>query len=293
MTSLYMNGRKVLATDDLKINNLAVQKVHYGSTLAWERPPVPVLIPGTTVYGGIVDADGLGIVWDVPGTYTFVAPAGVTVVSAVAVGAGQNGSNTSGGGGGGATRWGNNISVSPAGITLTVGSKSGALFGAGGNSTVADIIAGGGKSGGGVGSGGDGGGNGGDGKAEGGGGAGGYTGLGGAGSLSGGSSGTALGGVGGGGGGGANKAGGGGVGLYGEGLSGAKGSGGSVSGKGGSGGTAGAYTTTYRNGGDYGGGAGSGVATVDNMLGGGGAVRIMWTKPGVTRSFPAAAALVV
>lgn len=291
--TLKLNGNEITSAANIQCNGKSVKEIHYKGALIWERQADPVLIPGTIVMGGVVDADGLGIVWDVPGTYTFVPPAGVTVCCAVAVGAGQNGSNTSGGGGGGATRWGNNISVSPTGIALTVGSKSGALFGAGGNSAVADIIAGGGKAGGGIGSGGGGGGNGGDGKAEGGGGAGGYTGLGGSGSLSGGSSGTSLAGVGGGGGGGASKAGGGGIGLYGEGLSGAKGTGGSVSGKGGSGGTAGAYTTTHRNGGDYGGGAGSGLATVDKMLGGGGAVRIMWTKPGVTRSFPAAAALVV
>ncbi len=56
-----------------------------------------------------------------PGTYSFVVPAGVEKISAVAVGAGGGGSNSlnGGGGGGGALQYRNNISVTP-GETLTV-----------------------------------------------------------------------------------------------------------------------------------------------------------------------------
>jgi hypothetical protein len=53
-----------------------------------------------------------------PGTYSWTAPAGVTSVSAVAVGGGGSG-NISGGGGGGGLGWKNNIPVVP-GQTYTV-----------------------------------------------------------------------------------------------------------------------------------------------------------------------------
>ena len=56
-----------------------------------------------------------------PGTYSFVVPAGVEKISAVAVGAGGGGSNSAngGGGGGGALQYRNNMTVTP-GETLTV-----------------------------------------------------------------------------------------------------------------------------------------------------------------------------
>lgn len=57
-------------------------------------------------------------VYDVPGTYDFVVPSGVSSISAVAVGGGRGG-NTYYGGAGGSLRYKNTISVTP-GETLTV-----------------------------------------------------------------------------------------------------------------------------------------------------------------------------
>ncbi len=58
-----------------------------------------------------------GVSFTVPGTYAFVAPPGVTEVSAVVVGGGGGGGalygTGAGGGGGGALCWSNNIPVSP------------------------------------------------------------------------------------------------------------------------------------------------------------------------------------
>lgn len=58
-----------------------------------------------------------------PGTFTWVCPAGVTAVSVVAIGAGGAGrvatAGSAAGGGGGAIAWGNNLAVTP-GVSYTV-----------------------------------------------------------------------------------------------------------------------------------------------------------------------------
>ena len=218
-----------------------------------------------------------------PGTYSWVAPSGVTSVSVVAVGGGG------GGGGGGALAYKNNISVTPGASYSLIAGSAGVSIGAGsGGSNGGDssftasfgtMTAGGGKAASGTGAVGgapsgvyDGGGSGGLG-ANGnlgycGGGAGGYSGNGGDAPVSG----TGNAGAGGGGAGGAWPFnGGGGVGILGQGTSGASG------GQGGSGGTNGTAT----NGGTYGGSASGNPA---GNLGGVGAVRIIW--PGTSRSFP-------
>lgn len=222
------------------------------------------------------------------GSYSWVAPTGVTSVCVVAVGGGAGGwngiNNNSRGGGGGGLGWKNNITVVPGNsYTVVVGARAGA--GVAGTSyfintsTVAGIggqgdepsnpsrTSGGGYVG-------DGGGNGGNGGQSisygGGGGAGGYSGNGGAGGTTG-ASGS------GGGGGGANDAAsnpntgyGGGVGILGQGANGA----GGANGGGGSGGASG----TAQEGGAYGGGS---YGAAGN--GGVGAVRIIW---GSGRAFP-------
>ena len=225
------------------------------------------------------------------GTFTWVAPAGVTSVSVVAVGGGggiQSVQPFSCGGGGGLA-YKNNISVTP-GSSYTVIVGAGFLEGSnGGNSSfsngVITVTATGGivgsstRFGGGPSGTFDGGGNGGTGGLSnyfagstntrndigGGGGAGGYSGNGGAGAItyttSAGSAGS-----GGGGGGGGRGYSGGGVGILGEGASGGSST---AEGNPGSGGI-------NRN---YGGGANGWDGAV-----GGGAVRIIW--PGTTRSFP-------
>lgn len=242
------------------------------------------------------------------GTFTWVAPAGVTKVSAVAVGGG--------GGGGGELRYKNNISVTPGSSYTVIVGNNGKYQVAGGTSSfintatlkaVGAFNCGAGGSGG-VG---DGGGNGGAGSsgAYGGGGAGGYSGAGGAGGA-GGSAGAA--GAGGGGGGGGSflavvccqvytsGGGGGGVGLLGQGSSGAGGTPGfcyqtAGGGGGGSGGTAGGAELGVCQpgaGGAYGGGGAGGycggIATTIRACGAKGAVRIIW--PGCSRSFPSTCA---
>jgi len=250
------------------------------------------------------------------GTYTWVAPAGVTSVSAVCVGGGAGFGSGGGACGGGALAYANNISVTPSvGYTVVVGRGGFAnnpTDRLGGTSSFKSpsVAAGGGQtpSGGTViygtgGSGGAGGSPVGD-FDSGGGGAGGYSGNGGGGGAGGtgsnnGSAGSSGGGGGGGGGGGAmsftawesagfpdgrvNRASGGGVGLLGAGSSGGGGAGGSSSvtpgaGGGGSSGSSGTSANNQAAGGAYGGGA-SGSSS-----GGSGAVRIIW--PGTTRSFP-------
>lgn len=248
-----------------------------------------------------------------PGTYTWVAPVGVTSVSVVCVGGGAgqttvNGEYSAYGGAGGGLGYKNNISVVPGQSYTVVVGAGGAADTSGGNSyfigtsTVAGfrgaLTTGGTYTG-------DGGGNGGGGGLQGtyggergvggGGGAGGYSGNGGKGgdmNIPGDS------GNGGGGGGGGGReyggaGGGGGVGILGAGSSGGggtyyasaasgggAGSGGSDGGYGGQNGAGGA-------GGSYGGGAGgrsrnsSGNTT---SVAAGGAVRIIY--PGTTRTFP-------
>lgn len=242
-----------------------------------------------------------------PGTYTWVAPAGVTSVSVVAVGGGggNSGDTNSRPGGGGALAYGNNISVTGGNSYTVVVGAAGTTTSNGGDSTFinsSSLNGGGGTYGrnpfsyptqgnGGVASGslmtaGYSGGNSGwiDGGA---GGAGGYAGAGGRGGKTGsgvpedGQPGTGGAGGGGGSGDAQNGGGGGGVGILGQGTSGAGGllgNGGSATGGGGgSGGTNGGNGSSG-NGGLYGGGCTrTGSANV-------GAVRIIW--PGATRYFP-------
>lgn len=242
------------------------------------------------------------------GSYTWVAPTGVTKVSVVAVGGGSGGSGSYPGSGGG-LGYKNNYTVTPGSSYTVVVGSGGSYNGSGGTNSyfVSTCVV---KGGGGpscypgtVSGGtytGDGGGNGGRTRCSGGsggGGAGGYAGTGGrgaAGSLS-----TAgCSGAGGGGGGGAQYGmsppaggrGGGGVGILGQGSNGSGNYG--AGGGGGSGGSAGGNGSGYiiccvptlfaGNGGAYGGGAGGYNGT--GGVGAGGAVRIIW--PGNTRSFP-------
>lgn len=228
------------------------------------------------------------------GTFTWVAPAGVTSVSAVAIGGGANGmecSSTRSGGGGG-LGYKNNISVTPGtSYTVQVGNISGNDSFFINTSTVKGgfaRIAGGTFTG-------DGGGNGGSGRSSGsagGGGAGGYSGNGGDGA----SSGAGGAGAGGGGGGGSNAGsgggGGGGVSIYGQGTSGAGGTcgsgggGGSFGNGGGPGFINGNGWQSGGNGGAYGGGGGSGNNVLNSSPGfaSAGAVRLVW--PGTSRQFP-------
>jgi len=236
------------------------------------------------------------------GTYTWVAPAGVTSVSIVAVGGGGDGKSSlarlrSAGGGG--LAYLNNTAVTPATsyavvvgaggnnsncgnggsssfnsvTTATGGTKGGCDLGQGGFPS--GTYTGGGTGG----RGGQGGTDSSGGDGGGGGGAGGYSGCGGAGGTWNVSTGSAGTGGGGGGGSGGFQAGGGfglggsggGVGILGQGCNGAGGSGFQANGAAGSGGS----------GKLYGGGGGGCYCT---SPGGVGAVRIIW--PGTTRSFP-------
>lgn len=240
-------------------------------------------------------------VYTTPGTYSWVAPAGVTSVSVVCVG---GGSYKAAGGLG----WKNAITVIPGNsYSLRVGNCSQAVNNSAQSSYFINeaTVSGGGPLWGNPTGGtftGDGGGNGGSisGASYSGGGAGGYTGNGGA--PSGLSNGNGLAGAGGGGGGGATRndfgvtfygGGGGGVGILGQGSN---GSGGIVSGStaagggggssGGTGGTAGSASFPG-NGGLYGGGGGSSYNGVTDetiyQFGVAGAVRIIW---GAGRAFP-------
>lgn len=201
------------------------------------------------------------------GTYTWVAPAGVTSVSIVAVGGGGSGGSTRHGGGGAGLGYKNNYSVTPgSSYTVVVGTRgqitNGNLTGADGGDSyfVSTSVV---KGGGGGGSGapgtytGDGGGNGGSGVGDGQN----YP------NWSGG--------------GGNGCAGGGGVGRYGEGTSGAGGAAGGV-GVGGGGGSSGS-NGGYNVGGGKGGGGGQ-AGSGNQCLGGKGVVRIIW--PGDERQFP-------
>ena len=242
-----------------------------------------------------------------PGTYSWVAPVGVSSVSVVAVGGGSGGYCHAGygAGGGGGLGYKNTISVT-AGNSYTVvvgaggtgGSNNCNRIGKGSYFIGSCLVAGiapaqsncGGRYQG------TGGGNGGPGapscgtSSRGGGGAGGYSGNGGGGSsVSGGNNGS--GGGGGGGGGGcccasssSNFGNGGGVGLFGQGSNGAGGSPLSGGGGGGSGGCAGG--NKFGTPGLYGGGAGSKYSTSGavNISGANGAVRIVY--PGSVRKFP-------
>jgi hypothetical protein len=237
-----------------------------------------------------------------PGTYSWVAPAGVTSVSVVAVGAGAkaNWGPASGGnghaGGGGGLGYKNNISVTPGdSYTVFVGNTNTTQPGGSGEPSyfISSVTVQGG--GGAITSGGtyvgDGGGNGGNGQAAasgGGGGAGGYSGNGGNFNSNG---------SGGGGGGGiaseSNPAfggsGGGGVGLLGQGTSGTAGAAtnGGSGGSNGSLGSSGFDVNRGGSGGAYGGGGGGNGGFGIGGFGGVGAVRIIWAGgSGITRAFP-------
>lgn len=217
------------------------------------------------------------------GTFSWVAPVGVTKISVVLVGSGQQGSGATPGGGG-ALGYKNNITVVPGdSYTLVVPAVS---TGTSASIVIAATTYSAGSTTSSTGSSSrvncDGGGNGGNGGVSGcgggGGGAGGYAGNGGNGATYSGSGGTAGGGGGGGGGTGNTQGGGGGVGLLGQ------GSNGSFGGGGGSGGTnsGGGTFPTSSNPGNFGGGGGSGGGSGEGF--GKGAVRIIW--PGNLRSFP-------
>ena len=247
------------------------------------------------------------------GTYSWVAPAGVTSVSAVCVGAGGQAGLTATGGAGGASSFVNTATVRGGG-----GGGGGGVgtYGGGGGGTFTGTGGGNGGSGG-YGSA--------DARSGGGGGAGGYSGAGGAGRVNTGGL-AGAGGAGGAGGGqiGDNGGGGGGVGILGEGTSGAAsgdgqggraGSGGNNGGQGGGGAAGGSGGAYGGGGGGYSGGAGNGAggggglgytnnisvtpgssytvivgaspatfAGSAGQTGGVGAVRIIW--PGTSRSFP-------
>tara|TARA_R110002072_G_scaffold1826_2_gene15460 strand:+ start:2802 stop:3767 length:966 start_codon:yes stop_codon:yes gene_type:complete len=254
------------------------------------------------------------------GTYTWVAPAGYTKVSVVALGAGGAGGNlsaptyaTGGGGGGGELRYKNNITVVPgSSYTVVVGrayqnaAQANGTAGGASSFNSSTVVANGGLGGntwpnggaggaGGSGGTGDGGGNGGAGGAcvasgygGGGGGAGGYSGAGGAGGSN--SAGSAGSGGGAGGGGGTQGSG------YGN-IRGGTGGGVSLSGEGssGAGGPIGDVNTSLTQGGYGGSGGTRGTATAGYYGGGGqgggsnsnpngGFVRIIW--PGDTRYYP-------
>jgi len=261
-------------------------------------------------FGGVVAAPPGQQAYTTAGTYSWVAPAGVTSVSVVAVGGAK--------GSGGGLGYKNNIPVVPGNsYTVVVGVGRPVLCGTnpGGDSYFINTstVKGGGAPNGfyGVLGGtytGDGGGNGGSGGGSStsyqwsGGGAGGYSGNGGNGTgctySTTGNSNPGSGGSGGAGGSWQPNSpprgggGGGGVGILGQGSSGARvgvgagGNGGSGGGNGGCG--SGCYCSCRwcgGSGGTYGGGAGHGAGTGSTSgTGGGGAVRIIW--PGTTRQFP-------
>ena len=248
-------------------------------------------------------------VYTTPGTYTWVAPAGVTAVSVVCVGAGGTygyspGYGSSGGGGGGALAYANNISVTT-GNSYAVVVGAGVVYNTathGGNSTFNSTSVGaqGGRTGqrpgaayfgaGGTvlngtgGSGGTGGTGNLSGNYPGGGGAGGYSGAGG----NGGSSSAGANGSGGGGGGGAAQSGGsgGGVGITGQGTSGTGGTyNGGTPGSNGTGGSSNpASPANIPPNAQYGGGWGVNQQGPSYTSSGGGAVRIIY--PGDTRTYP-------
>jgi len=261
----------------------------YGACSAASNSATPAVIVGQQEY-------------TTAGSYSWVAPVGVTSVSTIAVAGGGTGKRwnqgccsfgSGGAGGGGSLSYKNNTAVTPgSSYTVVVGAAAGqssfttvAVAGGGQNATGSGPICGVVGGAGGVRGAGDGGGNGGcgsnarGGQIGGGGGGGGYAGKGGDGGSS---CLAATNGAGGGGGGGGAKAGGG-VGLLGQGGNGAAGSG--SPGGGGSGGTAGRDGLSP-GGGSYGGGGAGRQSSGSNpcYIGASGAVRIIW--PGSTRSFP-------
>jgi hypothetical protein len=245
------------------------------------------------------------------GTYSFIVPSGVTSVSVVSIGGGQDGSGGTygAGGGGGGLNWRNNLTVTAGqSITIEVNAYRTATYGGNTTSGFLECSASGGQNsnGGGRSAPSGGGGQGGGGYyLAGGGGAAGYSGNGGGGNASNGSGGGGAGGTQGGSTSSSSVAavypsgGGGGVGIYGQGANGVTAGGGGQGGGGGSGGGNGSNSGgSGGSGGLYGGGGGAGgfyqtldsygYATSETLYGGGagrsGACRIIW--PGNTRQFP-------
>ena len=305
-TSLLLN---VLTSEDFikdnSPNNFTITNTGgatFSSTGAFNQGNFTVkqrqLYDGKLAVSGMFDEGVGGVAYVTTGTFSWTAPAHVTSISVLAVGAGGSGGGY--GGGGGALAYKNNVTVTPGQTySLTVGwpnpynsegSATSSTFG-----LSVPLVANGGRGGNtggangsvGIGQGYDGGGGGGAGGGDyfdaivgyqsgGSGGAGGYTASGGAGSVY---PGTGAAGTGGSGGGGGypntstfTSKGGGGVGIYGL------GSNGSATGGGGSGG----LSQNANVGGKYGGG-GPGITTPSG-LGATGVVRIIW--PGTTRRFP-------
>jgi hypothetical protein len=84
-------------------------------------------------------------VYTTPGSYSFIVPAGVTQISAVAVGGGGGGNYawSNSGGGGGALAWANNIPVNPGQVIPVVvgaGGVGGSTGGNGGPSSVGSFF---------------------------------------------------------------------------------------------------------------------------------------------------------
>jgi len=312
----YWNTQIYIGPGSVTLNAVSMSD----TTVTWTTGTRSPTTTSTSTSGGLYTAaftattltglTGNSNTYSIPGTYSWVAPTGVTSVSVVAVGGG-GGSTYGSGGGGGALNYGNNIAVTAgSSYTVIVGdggyraqSSSG---GAGGQSrfTVgANFMAAGGGTYGGAGgtrTGGlsTGGGTGGSGTNQGGGGAGGYSGAGGAGGSSSGSGtngGAGAGGAAGGGRGGntvcgfINTAwGGGGTGLLGLGNDGAGGNATNYNGGSNGGSTLANYQPGIPGGGGSAGGTYycccAGTVYSYGTYGAAGAVRIVW--PGSSRSFP-------
>lgn len=294
--------------------DLVVRARYRGTSTGWSAWSNEILFRTTIPQGSQL--------YNSPGTYNFVVPAGVFYLSGVGVSGGGGGAGAMGsnpypsGGGGGSLGWFNNRAVVPGDVVPIVvgaGGGGGGVGQAGGNggaTSIGTILSLTGGQGGRLGStanggtrvGGDGGGDGGKGSFTGskgsGGGAGGYNGAGGDGASANDTAGQTGQGGGGGGGGNGNGfggwvGGGGGVGVFGQGTNGAGGSvptsdanGSVTAGKAGSGGTdGGASKANGAGGGTYGGGGspGNGVNEYPGGGGGNGAVRLIW---GGGRSFP-------
>ncbi|MBB3937666.1 hypothetical protein [Aureimonas phyllosphaerae] len=245
------------------------------------------MLPFSNLLGTIPinTADGGHIVYETPGTYQWICPAGVFTVALLAVAGGAAYLASQSGGGGGELRWKNRVRVEPGqAYDVVVGAAGGVTSFSFAGQTLLLANPGVGTVGGSGGIG-DGGGNGGTGGptnagGQGGGGAGGYSGPGGNGGST---SVAATAGQGGGGGGaggasGSGSSGGGGVGKWGEGPSGAAGPSGTAGnpGIGGSYGQSGQQLSTGGSTTDQGGFYGGGGAR--HGRGGKGVLRIVWGK---------------
>lgn len=92
-----------------------------------------------TLFIEYISSDWGNVVFDNPGTYTWVCPSGVTSVSAVCIGGGGGGSVVNrfdvgggAGGGGGALAWRNSIAVTPGNSYTVVVGSGGGVTGTGG-----------------------------------------------------------------------------------------------------------------------------------------------------------------